>query len=164
MKCCNHPDRDAVASCKICGKALCNECAEQFAETMCEDCAWQYVHDTYSQEKRYFISHSIIGVVLAFLGVSLFGSAWCLLAFFLAFGWVKKDAEARLHDTIGYSGRHAGGYLIGSIIGFCIKVVLCAVLGIPNFIKRLVVLIQDTKYIKSIENPDESLAASEVLA
>lgn len=29
MKCINHPDRDAVANCKTCGKGLCQECASK---------------------------------------------------------------------------------------------------------------------------------------
>lgn len=32
MKCINHPERDAVASCKICGKSLCPECANRFGQ------------------------------------------------------------------------------------------------------------------------------------
>ena len=29
MKCINHPDRDAVANCKTCGRGLCQECASK---------------------------------------------------------------------------------------------------------------------------------------
>ena len=29
MKCYNHPERDAVAICKSCGKAICHECAKE---------------------------------------------------------------------------------------------------------------------------------------
>ena len=29
MKCYNHPERDSVAICKACGKAICHECAQE---------------------------------------------------------------------------------------------------------------------------------------
>ena len=29
MKCYNHPERDGVAICKACGKAICHECAKE---------------------------------------------------------------------------------------------------------------------------------------
>jgi hypothetical protein len=29
MKCYNHPERDSVAVCKACGKAICHECAKE---------------------------------------------------------------------------------------------------------------------------------------
>jgi hypothetical protein len=29
MKCYNHPDRDSVAICKACGKAICHDCAHE---------------------------------------------------------------------------------------------------------------------------------------
>jgi hypothetical protein len=29
MKCFNHPERDSIAICKACGKAICHECAQE---------------------------------------------------------------------------------------------------------------------------------------
>ncbi|MFC1826418.1 hypothetical protein ACFLZQ_00595 [Thermodesulfobacteriota bacterium] len=29
MKCYNHPERDSIAICKSCGKAICHECAQE---------------------------------------------------------------------------------------------------------------------------------------
>ena len=38
MKCFNHEDREAVASCQKCGKGLCKECASKYTPCMCDDC------------------------------------------------------------------------------------------------------------------------------
>lgn len=38
MKCYNHPERDAVAMCNVCGKFLCKECADKHNPIMCDDC------------------------------------------------------------------------------------------------------------------------------
>lgn len=150
MKCYNHSDREAVATCKFCGKALCKECADTYNEPMCDECARQYIESTFAAEKRYLIVHSLIGIALAAAGVYLIGNAWGLLAFFMAFGWIKRDAEDRINDTIGYSGNNALGYMIGNIIGFFFKLAICTVLGIFMFIKRLVILVQDYKYVREV--------------
>ena len=39
MKCFNHEDRDAVATCQHCGKALCKACASRYTPCLCEECA-----------------------------------------------------------------------------------------------------------------------------
>lgn len=38
MKCYNHPDRDAVAYCSVCGRALCKECCDKHSPIMCDGC------------------------------------------------------------------------------------------------------------------------------
>ena len=38
MECARHPGRQAVATCNLCGKGLCSECAERFAPPLCEAC------------------------------------------------------------------------------------------------------------------------------
>ena len=39
MKCYYHEDRDAVATCQHCGKALCKACASRYTPCLCEECA-----------------------------------------------------------------------------------------------------------------------------
>ncbi len=41
MNCCNHTEREAVATCQTCGKGLCRECAEKYTPCMCGPCAVQ---------------------------------------------------------------------------------------------------------------------------
>ena len=38
MECARQPGRQAVATCNLCGKGLCSECAERFAPPLCEAC------------------------------------------------------------------------------------------------------------------------------
>lgn len=39
MKCFYHEDREAVATCQHCGKALCRACASLYTPCLCVDCA-----------------------------------------------------------------------------------------------------------------------------
>ncbi len=45
MKCFNHPEREAVATCQKCGKGLCKECAEKHTPCLCDSCAVQIQRD-----------------------------------------------------------------------------------------------------------------------
>lgn len=38
MKCYNHNDRDAVATCMECGVGLCRECADKYESVLCDKC------------------------------------------------------------------------------------------------------------------------------
>ena len=39
MKCFNHTDVEAVATCVDCGKSLCKECASKYEPILCDSCA-----------------------------------------------------------------------------------------------------------------------------
>ncbi len=39
MKCFNHVDLDAVATCQVCGKGLSHDCAAKYTPCMCDECA-----------------------------------------------------------------------------------------------------------------------------
>ena len=44
MECNNHPDREAVANCSICGKAVCQDCCMEIAGNIyCKDCVNEIV-------------------------------------------------------------------------------------------------------------------------
>ena len=44
MECNNHPDREAVANCSVCGKAVCQECCMEIAGNIyCKDCVNEIV-------------------------------------------------------------------------------------------------------------------------
>ena len=39
MECHNHPDKEAVANCSLCGKAICQECSVEIGGSIyCKDC------------------------------------------------------------------------------------------------------------------------------
>ena len=85
MKCFNHPERDAVASCQKCGKGLCRECAEKHTPCMCDACAARVQKDRLRQaqnrenqrKQKYkdalvdtrseFITTAVIGIIVAIL-------------------------------------------------------------------------------------------------
>ena len=44
MECHNHPDREAVANCSVCGKAICQDCSMEIAGNIyCKDCVNEIV-------------------------------------------------------------------------------------------------------------------------
>lgn len=83
MKCFNHIEREAVATCQKCGKGLCKECAEKYTPCMCDTCAEQTRKNQQQQaqnkeeqrKQKYkdalvdtrseFIKTAVIGVVIA---------------------------------------------------------------------------------------------------
>lgn len=85
MKCFNHTEREAVATCQKCGKGLCRECAEKYMPCMCDTCAAQNQKDQQQQaqnkeeqrKQKYkdalvdtrseFIKTSIIGILAGIL-------------------------------------------------------------------------------------------------
>lgn len=89
MKCFNHVERDAVATCQKCGKGLCKECAEKHTPCLCDACAAQIQRDRKQQaqnkeeqrKQKYkdalvdtrseFIKTAVIGVVVGILFVLL---------------------------------------------------------------------------------------------
>lgn len=51
MKCFYHEDREAVATCQHCGKALCRACASLYTPCLCVDCA-QLLRDQQAEQAR----------------------------------------------------------------------------------------------------------------
>lgn len=51
MKCFNHTEREAVATCQKCGKGLCRECAEKHTPCLCDTCAAQIQQDQRQQDQ-----------------------------------------------------------------------------------------------------------------
>lgn len=47
MKCYHHPDREAVATCSVCGRGLCAECTDRHEPIMCDVC-----HDRQEREEE----------------------------------------------------------------------------------------------------------------
>jgi len=53
MKCFNHVDLDAVATCQVCGKGLCHDCAAKYTPCMCDSCAAAQVQLAEESEINY---------------------------------------------------------------------------------------------------------------
>ena len=87
MKCFNHTEREAVATCQKCGKGLCRECAEKYTPCMCDACAArtrqekkqqaqnkedqrrQKYKDALIDTRSEFIKTAVIGVLVGILFV-----------------------------------------------------------------------------------------------
>lgn len=96
MKCYHHPHADAVATCSVCGKGLCQKCASLYNVPYCSYCAKQVANDSKKEIKSGFIKGIIWAAIFVFIDLTdLDGSAsdilgtvvWSILAFFAPFGW-----------------------------------------------------------------------------
>ena len=50
MKCFNHENREAVATCQRCGKGLCRECAGKYTPCLCDDCFEAIQNENHAQK------------------------------------------------------------------------------------------------------------------
>lgn len=108
MRCFNHEEREAVATCQRCGKALCKECASKYSPCLCDECAAAIRHEqqqkTLSAEdqrrqkyksalvdtKNEFIRALLLGVVIGlffvWLGLQNDGFQLLRTLFYFVFG------------------------------------------------------------------------------
>ena len=71
MKCYNHQDRDAVATCSECGVGLCKECADKHNPILCDRCFEKACQEV-EAEYRYDLESDIKGFYLtALIGIAL---------------------------------------------------------------------------------------------
>lgn len=63
MKCYNHPERDAIAQCRECGKGLCEECAKKWDPPICDDCLRNNINAEFDSINRELIIY--VGLVIA---------------------------------------------------------------------------------------------------
>ncbi|MCH5251586.1 MAG: hypothetical protein J1F22_01315 [Lachnospiraceae bacterium] len=161
MKCFNHTEREAVATCQKCGKGLCRECAEKYTPCMCDPCAAHVQQNKQEQaqnrenqrKEKYrtalvdtrgeFIKTTVIGILVSVIAtwwtanngnLSNFGDyANAIVAwFFVPFGW----------KFLTYLQSFFPVSLFGTfwfwIIYIAVKAVLSVIVGIPAFIYQLV--------------------------
>ena len=161
MKCFNHPEREAVATCQKCGKGLCKECAEKHTPCLCDSCAVQIQRDRQQQaqnkeeqrKQKYknalvdtrseFIRTTVIGIVVSILFVWFMKSehadltfADCAGYFFLGicvpFGW-KLLTYLQSFFPLSIFGTFWFWIIWGVV-----KLALSMIIGIPAFIYQLI--------------------------
>ena len=162
MKCFNHTERDAVATCQKCGKGLCRECAEKHTPCMCDSCAAQIKQNQQQQaqnkeeqrKQKYkdalvdtrseFIKTAVIGILVGIFyvwyeaskgnGATGFGNsaAQFFVAFCIPFGW-KFITYLQSFFPLSIFGTFWFWIIYGVV-----KVCLSALIGIPAFIYQLV--------------------------
>jgi len=172
MKCFNHTERDAVATCQKCGKGLCKECAEKYTPCMCDTCAARVQRDRQQQAqdkeeqrkqkykdalvdtRREFITTSVIGILIGIFLVCVYSGyeeygftdyvGFFIVGFCIPFGW----------KFITYLQSFFPLTIFGTfwfwLIFFAVKVVLSMLLGIPAFIYQLVKTILTQRKINKL--------------
>ena len=86
MKCYNHPTRDAVSTCTVCGRGLCKECTDKYSPVMCDICKEKERMNAKMEaaaQKSRAKSDLVIDIIFSFVNVLLgFGIAWLIGRFF----------------------------------------------------------------------------------
>ena len=173
MKCFNHVDREAVATCQSCGKGLCRECASKHRPCLCEECYQDNVNDAEAMKRlkkkaalvdtnMEMLTTSIIGVVIG-VAMTLFMAAALgrygtfdaadytgMFVFFFGvpFGWKGITYIESLLPTPGFI--IISLYLL--IMWYFVKFVLALVLGIPLFLFQFVKWIVKLSKISNAKN------------
>lgn len=174
MKCFNHIEREAVATCQKCGKGLCKECAEKYTPCMCDTCAEQTRKNQQQQaqnkeeqrKQKYkdalvdtrseFIATSVIGVIVGILivvwmrhdgSVNTFGDwlGFFCIGFCVPFGW-KFLTFLQSFFPLSIFGTWWFWIIYGAV-----KLVLSMLVGIPTFIYQLVKTILTQRKINKLE-------------
>ena len=174
MKCFNHPEREAVATCQKCGKGLCRECAEKFTPCMCAPCAdqtrrsrQQEAQNKEEQRKQKykealvdtrseFIKTAVSGILLGILCIWFMQSnhdgltfadcaGYLLIGFFVPFGW-KFLTYLQSFFPLSIFGTFWFWIIYGIV-----KFVLSVFVGIPAFIYQLVKTILTQRKIHRLE-------------
>lgn len=175
MKCFNHPEVDAVATCKKCGKGLCHDCAAKYTPCMCDSCAQQEQREKQQraekkeedQKQKYrdalvdtrseFIKTALIGVLIGAIWVfynwKKYGATWTagdyvgqfIICIFIPYGW---KFLTYLQSFIPL--RIFGSFLFW-IIYVGVKACLSVLIGIPAFIFQLVKTILTQRKINKLD-------------
>ena len=162
MKCFNHTEREAVATCQKCGKGLCRECAEKYTPCMCDACAARTRQEKQQQaqnkedQRRQKYKDALIDTRSEFIKTAVIGVLVGI--FFVWWEATHPDAYDSLIDYVGlffvafcipfgwkfltYLQSFFPVSLFGTfwfwIIYIGVKAVLSAIIGVPAFIYQLV--------------------------
>lgn len=162
MKCFNHIEREAVATCQKCGKGLCRECAGKHTPCLCDTCAAQVQQNRQQQaqnreeQRKQKYREALVDTRSEFLKTAVIGVLVGIL-----FVWQEAAHENVNTGFIDYAGLFFAAFcipfgwkfftylqsffpisLFGTfwfwIIYIGIKAFLSAVVGIPAFFYQLV--------------------------
>lgn len=150
MKCFNHEEKDATATCQYCGKSLCKECVVQSSPCLCADCCDLVASDEKAQKnlKRKdalidtnaeLIKAIVIGLICSFVICGVLGAMagetvpviMRVLLFFVPFGW----------SLITYIEQWLPCFLLSGpafVVYLMIKMMVSIMLGIPCFAYQVI--------------------------
>ena len=152
MKCFFHNERDAVATCQSCGKALCKPCAEKYNPCMCDECV-SLRNISITEKKKAMQKNALIdttsefivailkGLTASYLITLLFNAisssktntvpiSMSVMLFFVPFGWALITYMEQWFPGVWMSGA-------ALIIYIWLKLSFSMILGIPCFIYQL---------------------------
>lgn len=180
MKCFNHEDRDAVATCQRCGKALCKECASKYTPCLCDTCFTaiqaekQQQAQTAEDQRRQKYKDALIDTRSEFFKTCLWGVVWGAVVvlicnqgssgltgsdnvlyfgwfFFVPFGWKLLTYLQSLFPV----------FILGTpffwLCWFVVKLIICMFIGIPAFIFQLFKTISVEKKIRKLQQPGDKI-------
>ncbi|NHM27196.1 hypothetical protein G7K71_09400 [Desulfofundulus sp. TPOSR] len=160
MKCHVHNDIDAVATCSLCGKGLCSECASIFQPPSCSQCVLSQTREILSYRKRTLIVTAIIGALGAAYGIFLEGGftdalymAWVFCGIYWGWTYVRQMLYATLLGTSVTALFRPSATGVSFIVGFgltCLAVLLGMLIGPFLFIKNAYEYIRDKKNYESL--------------
>ena len=160
MKCFNHPDQDAVATCQKCGKGLCRECAAKYMPCMCDACV-EWEQNVEQQEKRWqevqrkqeyqdalvdtrneFIKTTVFGIITGLALSCFMGSleadfSMCVFMLIMGFG-VPFGWKFFTYLQSFFPSMVIFGTIFFWLVLIWIKFGLSLFFGIPAFIYQLI--------------------------
>lgn len=147
MKCAYHVDREAVATCNVCGKGLCQECASYINPPECLGCYAAELEAEKNGIKKSVIIASVVAIVIFILSLSEGGTVGQGILFAcVPFGWIalnKITPQIFLFMPI-----------IGWIFYFVLKLIVAMLVGIVALPYKI---IKSVIQIKEIDNKLEQV-------
>ncbi len=118
MHCYYHAERKSVATCQVCGKGLCAECASVFNPPTCHACILEHVNG----EKTKMVKSIVTGVILGTLCCIILKNPMGLLFAGVPFGWMALSAITPniflFMPVVGWLIYFAIKFLIAYLIGW----------------------------------------------
>lgn len=174
MKCFNHENKDAVATCQHCGKALCKECAGKHSPCMCDECHERLLQNQQAQfraaedDRRQKYVNALVDTRSEFIRTCRFGVLFAVTAailvmtggaagigemlscsvmfFFVPFGW----------KLLTYLQSFFPVFIIGTPMfwlgWFVAKIGISILAGIPAFAYQLFKTIRNQRKIGQLDH------------
>ena len=162
MKCYLHNDRDAVATCKQCGKSFCRECSDSMVRGLCSDCVAE--ENAYAEQekvnakrealvdtKKEYLTTAIKGVIAATLwtffivsqqGFSFTELGTIFMVFTIPFGYRMITYLESFVKVLLFLP------IVVWVFYVVLKIIAAALLGIPCFIYQTFITFFRIKKIK----------------
>lgn len=177
MKCFNHTEREAVATCQKCGKGLCRECAEKHTPCLCDTCATQIQRDQQQQaqskedQRKQKYKDALVDTRSEFIKTAVIGILVGIFFVWYSATQSRANAGAGFADYVGmfciafcipfgwkfltYLQSFIPISLFGTFwfwfIYIAVKVFLSLFIGVPAFIYQLVKTILTQRKINKLK-------------